>query len=236
MLCDTAPFDNPAVRKAIKYAINRQELVDKVLYGYGKVGNDNPIGSTMKYSTDPQPQHTYDPEKAKAILKEAGIENLKVDFSVPPNAAYPGALDAALLMQESAKAAGIEINVIREPDDGYWSNVWLKKPWSMCYWGGRPTVDTMLSISLAADAPWNDTHFKNARFNELLVQARSELDEAKRTAMYAECQQLVHDEGGQIVLLFNNFVGALNTAVAHGELNADQDSDGGYMVERWWFA
>ena len=56
-------------------------------------------------------------------------------------------------MQESAKAAGIEINVIREPDDGYWSNVWLKKPWSMCYWGGRPTVDTMLSISLAADAP-----------------------------------------------------------------------------------
>jgi peptide/nickel transport system substrate-binding protein len=126
--------------------------------------------------------------------------------------------------------------VIREPDDGYWSNVWLKKPWSMCYWGGRPTVDTMLSISLAADAPWNDTHFKNDRFNELLVQARSELDEAKRATMYAECQQLVHDEGGQVVLMFYNFVGALNTAVAHGELNSDQDSDGGYMVERWWMA
>ena len=74
------------------------------------------------------------------------------------------------------------------------------------------------------------------RFNELLVQARSELDEAKRTAMYAECQQIVHDDGGQIVLMFYNFVGALNTAVAHGELNSDQDSDGGYMVERWWMA
>lgn len=236
MLTDVAPFDNPAVRKAIKYAINRQELVDKVLYGYGKVGNDNPIGSSMKYAIDPLPQHTYDPEKAKAILKEAGIENLKVDFSVPPNAAFAGALDAAALMQESAKAAGIEINVIREPDDGYWSNVWLKKPWSMCYWGGRPTVDTMLSISLAADAPWNDTHFKSARFNELLVQARSELDETKRAAMYAETQQIVHDDGGQIVLMFYNFVGALNTAVAHGEMNSDQDSDGGYMVERWWMA
>ena len=57
----------------------------------------------------------------------------------------------------------------------------------MCYWGGRPTADTMLSISLAADAAWNDTYWKNPRFNELLVAARAETDEAKRAAMYAEC-------------------------------------------------
>ncbi len=236
MLTDAPPFDNNDVRMALKYAINRQELVDKVLYGYGKPGNDNPIGSSMKYAIDPEPKHTYDPDKAKSFLKKAGLENLKVDFSCPPNAAYAGAMDAALLMQSHAKAAGIDINVIREPDDGYWSNVWLKKPWSMCYWGGRPTIDMMLGISLAENAAWNDTHFKHARFNELLVQGRVELDEAKRAAIYAECQQIVHDEGGQMVLMFYNFVGALNTAVAHGELNSDQDHDGGYMYERWWMA
>ena len=236
MLCDLKPFDDVNVRMALKYAINRQELVDKILFGYGKAGNDNMIGTALKYATDPDPKHTYDPDKAKSYLKKAGLDNLKVDLSAPPSAAFPGAVDAALLMQSHAKAAGIDINVVREPDDGYWSNVWLKKAWSMCYWGSRPTVDMMMSTALAADATWNDTHWKNPRFNELLVAARAETDEAKRATMYAECQQLEHDDGGQMVLMFYNFVGALSTAIAHGELNSDQDSDGGYLVERWCMA
>jgi peptide/nickel transport system substrate-binding protein len=139
-------------------------------------------------------------------------------------------------MAEQAKAAGITINVIREPNDSYWDNVWIKKPWCQCYWGGRPTADAFLSISMAADAAWNDTKWKNPRFNELLVAARAETDEAKRQAMYAEMQQIAHDDGGQVVLMFNNYVGALSNKVAHGEFNTDFDHDGGYMYERWWMA
>ena len=235
MHVDQKPFDNVDVRKALKYAINRQDLVDKILFGYGTPGNDNPISSAMKYATNPEPVHSYDPDKAKFHLKQAGMEGLKVDFSVS-DAAFAGAVDAGLLMQDHAKAAGIEINVIREPNDSYWDNVWLKKPWCMCYWGGRPVADMFLSVSLAADAAWNDTHWKNPRFNELLVAARAETDDAKRAAQYAEAQQLVHDDGGQMVLMFNNYVGALNKAVGHNEFNSDFDHDGGYMYERWWMA
>ena len=90
-------------------------------------------------------------------------------------------------MQESAKAAGIEINVIREPDDSYWYNVWLKKPWSMCYWGGRPAVDMFLSISLAADAPGTTRIGRTRASTNFWLQARGETDETKRAAMYAEC-------------------------------------------------
>jgi peptide/nickel transport system substrate-binding protein len=235
MHCDAAPFTDVNVRLAIKHAINRQELVDKILFGYGTVGNDNPISTKMKFAIDPQPAHTYDPDKAKSYLKKAGMENLKVDFSVS-DAAFAGGVDAGLLIQESAKAAGIDINLIREPNDSYWDNVWLKKPWCMCYWGGRPVADMFLSISLAADAVWNDTHWKNARFNELLTAARAETDDTKRAAQYAECQQLVHDDGGQIVLMYNNFVGAMSTKIGHDEMNSDFDDDGGYMWERWWMA
>jgi peptide/nickel transport system substrate-binding protein len=89
---------------------------------------------------------------------------------------------------------------------------------------------------MAADAAWNDTRWKNPRFNELLVAARAETDEAKRQAMYAECQQLAHDDGGQIVLMFNNYVGALSTKIGHGDFNTDFDHDGGFMYERWWMA
>ena len=235
MHCDAKPFDDVNVRLAIKYAINRQELVDKILFGYGTPGNDNPISSKMKFAINPEPVYSYDPDKAKSYLKKAGMENLKVDFSVS-DAAFAGGVDAGLLIQESAKAAGIDINLIREPNDSYWNDVWLKKPWAMCYWGGRPVADMFLSISLAADAAWNDTNWKNPRFNELLVAARAETDDAKRAAQYAECQQLVHDDGGQIVLMYNNYVGALSTKVGHSALNSDFDLDGGYMYERWWMA
>ena len=235
MHCDAKPFDDVNVRQALKWAINRQDLVDKILYGYGSPGNDNPISPSMKYAINPEPVYSYDPEKAKSLLKKAGMENLKVDLSAS-DAAFSGGVDAALLMAEHAKAAGIEINVVREPNDSYWDNVWLKKPWSLCYWGGRPVADMFMSVSLAADAAWNDTNWKNARFNELLLAARPETDEAKRQALYAEAQQLVHDDGGQVVLMFNNYVGALSTKVGHGELNTDFDHDGGYMYARWWMA
>jgi peptide/nickel transport system substrate-binding protein len=234
MMMDQAPFDKLEVRQALKWAINRQELVDKVLFGYGKAGNDNTIAAGMKYHIDPQPAHTYDPEKAKSILKAAGLEGLKVDLSAS-DAAFAGSVDAALLMSESAKAAGITINVIREPNDGYWDNVWLKKAWCHCYWGGRATADMLYTIQMAADAAWNDTHWKHPRFNELLIQARGEIDDAKRAAMYAEMQQLQHDDSGQMNLMFANFVGAMSTKLGHGEFNADNDFDGGYMYDRWWF-
>lgn len=230
-----APFDKLEVRQALKWAIDRKALVEAVLQGYGTAGNDNPIAPSIKYAVNPEPAYSYDPDKAKSLLKKAGLESLKVDLSTS-EAAFAGAVDAALLMQSQAKAAGIDINVVREPDDSYWDNVWMKKPWCMSYWGGRPTCDWMFTTAYEGGAAWNDSFWNNARFNELLSAARSETDDAKRQAMYAECQQLVHDDGGVAVLMFNNFVGAASKSVAHGDLNSNFDDDGGYIFERWWMA
>jgi peptide/nickel transport system substrate-binding protein len=89
---------------------------------------------------------------------------------------------------------------------------------------------------MAADATWNDTHYKDPHFNELLIAARAETDEKKRAAQYAEMQQLIHDDGGQIVLMFSHYVGAMTTKIGHNEFNTDFDDDGGYCWERWWMA
>jgi len=228
------PFDNVDVRQALKWAINRKEIVDKILSGYGAPGNDNPIAPSIKYATNPEPVYNYDPEKAKALLKKAGMENLKVDLSTS-EAAFSGAVDTALLMQSQARAAGIEINVLREPDDSYWDNVWMKKPWCISYWGGRPTCDWMFTTAYEGGAAWNDSYWNNQKFNDLLHTARAETDDAKRQALYAEMQQILHDDGGVIVLMFNNYVSANSKTVAHGDLNSNFDDDGGYMFERWWF-
>lgn len=236
MLTNVAPFDDVNVRKALKHAVNRQELVDKVLLGHGAVGNDHPIGPANQYYAADLEQNSYDPDKAKFYLKEAGMDSLSVDLSAA-NAAFPGAIDAAQLYQNSAKAAGININVVQEPDDGYWSNVWLKKPWCACYWSGRATEDWMFSTAYETGVPWNDTNWENARFQELLLTARAELDSAKRRDMYTEMQMLMSTEGGTVVPMYANYVDAHSTKLANsGQLGNNFQMDGSRLMERWWFA
>ncbi|CAN0135775.1 unnamed protein product, partial [Chrysoparadoxa australica] len=171
MLTNVAPFSDVNVRRALKFAINREEMVNKILLGHGRVGNDTPIGPANQYFAADMEQTSYDPDKAKFYLKEAGMTSLDIDLSAS-NAAFEGAVDAAQLYQASAKAAGININLVQEPADGYWSNVWLKKPFCACYWSGRATEDWMFSSAYEEGVPWNDTQWgreDSERFHDLLI-------------------------------------------------------------------
>ena len=236
MRANVAPFSDNNVRLALKHAINREEMVEKILQGFGVVGNDHPIGPGQRFFAKDLEQRTYDPDKAKHYLKQAGMDSLSVDLSVA-DAAFAGAVDAGALFSESAKVAGINLNIVREPNDGYWSNVWNKKPFCACYWGGRVIEDQMFSTAYAAGAAWNDTAWEHERFNKLLVEARAELDEAKRRAMYAEMQQLVRDEGGTIVPMFASYVFATSEKLALSEqIASNWDLDGERWMERWSFA
>ena len=164
MLMDVAPYDNNDVRLALKYAIDREQIVKTVFRGYGTVGNDHPIASIQRFYAADLPQREYDPEKAKFHLKKAGLENHTFTLHT---STFFNFLDCAVLYQEHAAKAGITIDLVREPADGYWSNIWMKKPWVSCTWGGRATEDLMLSTAYAGDAPWNDSHFQHKRFNTL---------------------------------------------------------------------
>jgi peptide/nickel transport system substrate-binding protein len=231
-----APFNDNNVRRALKYGINRQEMVDKILFGYGEVGNDHPIGRSNRYYAADLEQTSYDPDKAKYYLKQAGLDSLDVALSAA-DAAFSGAVDAAVLYSNSAKEAGITIKPVREPNDGYWSDVWMKKPFCAVYWGGRPTEDWMFTVAYAKGAAWNDTFWDNDRFNALLVEARSELDDDKRRAMYSEMQDLVRTDGGTVIPMFASYVMAHSNKVAHPEtVGANWTLDGFRAIERWWFA
>ncbi len=233
MHCDVAPFNDVNVRLALKYAIDREELVQKILRGHGRVANDHPIAPPNRFFAGDLEQHSFDPDKARYHLKQAGMDSLKVELSAA-DSAFEGAIDCGVLFKESAAKAGIEITVKREPNDGYWSNVWLKKPFCFSYWNGRPTEDWMFTMVYARGAEWNESHWDNERFNHLLVAARSELDENKRRDMYREMQTLVRDDGGSVIPMYNNYVDASTTRVAHGALASNNFLDGWKFVERWW--
>ena len=230
------PFDNVDVRLALKYAIDREELLEKILFGYGTLGNDYPVAPVHQYVANDIEQRRYDPDKAKHHLKKAGLDKLELSLSVS-DFLYAGAVDGAALYKQKAAPTGIELTVEREPSDGYFSNVWMKKPFVATYWGARPTADLALSVAYASDAPWNDSFFKNERFDKILAEARSELNADKRAEMYRELQLILHNEGGSIIPLFANNVFAYSNKIAHPEMmSGNWELDGGRSIDRWWFA
>lgn len=232
MHCDKAPYDNRDLRMAMKLAYDREQMLSQVLRGFGSIGNDTPIAPTNPYFNAELAQRGYDPDKAKFHYKKSGHEGpLRVHTS---DAAFAGAVDAAVLFKENAAKAGMNIEVVREPADGYWSDVWLKVPACYVFWAGRPTPDMIFSTAYATGAPWNEAKWDNARFNELLVKARAELDFDKRKAMYAEMQTLVNEDGGTVVPVFNDWLDAGVTAVKGYVPHPLFDFSGHKAVEKVW--
>jgi peptide/nickel transport system substrate-binding protein len=208
----TDPFVNYDLRMALKLAVDREQLLKQVLHGYGQVGNDFPINSSYALFPKGIEQRRYDPDKAKYHYKRSGYSGPVLLHT--SDAAFAGAEDTAVLYQQQAARAGIKVEVRREPADGYWSDVWNKKPFCVSYWGGRPTQDQMYSVAYKSDAPWNDTRWFRPKFDELLIAARTELDEAKRAEMYRQMALLVRDDGGLILPMFNDFIDARATKLA----------------------
>jgi len=228
-----APFDNNDLRMALKLAINRQEMVDKILGGLGSRGNDFPINAAYPLFDDTIAQREYDAAKAAEFYKKSGHDGSPIVLQVAAGA-FPGAIEAAQLFQQSANAAGIPLEIKREPDDGYWSNVWNVAPFCASYWGGRPVQDQMYSTAYLSTADWNDTKFKDAHFDELLIAARGELDETKRKAMYSEMANILRDTGGLICPMFNDFVEARREEVGGWTPNGNGEvMDGRGLVKCW---
>ncbi|TIP87903.1 MAG: twin-arginine translocation signal domain-containing protein [Mesorhizobium sp.] len=232
MHCNTAPFDNNDLRMALKLAIDREEMLDKILRGYGSLGNDFPINSAYPLFSDDIEQRKYDPDKAKFHYKKSGHDGAVLLRT--SDVAFPGAVDASQLFQQSAAKAGITLEIKREPGDGYWSEVWNKQPFCASYWGGRSTQDQMYSTAYLSTADWNDTRFKRPDFDKMVLAARAELDETKRKAMYRDMAMLVRDEGGLILPMFNQFIDATGAKVAGWVDDPHQELMNGYALAKCW--
>jgi peptide/nickel transport system substrate-binding protein len=203
MRTDTAPYDDPRVRKALRIAADREAIVKLVLgEDGGHVACDNPVWQGDPYHWDGD--CSQDIEGAKKLLAEAGYPD-GIDVDVFTSDVIPTYVTLVEVYQEQVKPAGIRVNLVMTAADGYWDDVWMVEPFFVTGWGQRPAAQ-ILPEAFHSDAAWNESYYKDPDFDALLDQSRAEPDFAKRKAMYVQAQQKLFEEGGAFIPYFRNIV------------------------------
>ncbi|MEA1671989.1 ABC transporter substrate-binding protein [Nitrospirillum sp. BR 11163] len=197
---DASPTRDPDFVLAMKYLFDRG-LIRRTLYrNYATIANDQPIPPGNPYHLADLPQRAYDPDRAAFHLRKAGLAGARLPVYASP--AADGSVDMASMLQEFAAKAGLQLAVNRVPADGYWSTHWMRHPLSFGNTNPRPTADMLFSLFYKSDAPWNESGWRDERFDQLLLAARGERDEALRRQMYCDMQVLVHDHCGVGIPVF----------------------------------
>jgi peptide/nickel transport system substrate-binding protein len=204
MRVDMAPANNPDFVLAMKYLFDREQIRRAVLRGHGVVGNDQPIDPTNRFFHPGLAQRPFDLDRAKFHFQKSGVGGTALPIVCSP--AAPNSIDMAQVMQQSGQRIGLNLELRRVPADGYWSNHWFKHPLGFGAINPRPSADILFTLFFKSDATWNESGWKNPRFDTLLGLARAETDDAKRRAMYAEMQGLVHEHSGIGIPVFQNLL------------------------------
>lgn len=226
------PNENRALQRALKHAVDRDTIVGQVLGGHGSVARDHPIGPANQFFDAGLEPVAHDPERAARILSEAGLNGLSLDLAAS-DVAFPGAVDAALRLQDTARSAGLDLRVKDLSAEDPKSEIWARAGWRVTSSPGRATEDWMFS-SLS---PGPALGAASERFEDLLVTARAEFDSSRRREMYQELQVLFATEGSTVIPAYANHVDACSTALAHAAVTGNTfGMDGMRLAERWWFA
>ena len=227
MRLDAAPFTDVRVRQAMRLLINRPQVVQQALSGHGSVANDIYSPFDPAYAGDEFPQHKYDPEKARSLLKAAGQDGLNVDLQTTD--ADAGMVEEAQIIAQNAHAGGVTINVKNLDGGTFYGDQYLKWPFATDYWGTRNYL-TQVSAGTLKGAAFDESHWfaspQYPRFASLYKQALATVDNKKRAAIIKQMQLLEYTGGGHISAYFTNLVDGHSTKVGglkktRGTLNLD---------------
>jgi peptide/nickel transport system substrate-binding protein len=202
MRTDIPPFDNPELRDAMHYVVDRQEMVDLALSEAGTVSCDTAVmpGDPYQFQGDcPQ-----DIEGAQAKLAEAGYaDGFEVDLYTSDVCADWTALTE--IYQQQAAEAGIDVNITTVSSDGFWTDAWMVQPFVMTCWNARG-ADAALNEIYRSGGAWNESFWNVPEFDALLDAARAEMDFDARRQYYLDAQQMLHEDGGTIIPYFQNLI------------------------------
>jgi peptide/nickel transport system substrate-binding protein len=204
------PFDNPKVREAVNYAINRQEIVDAALFGAGVPGG--PLSPALKsWALDVNQFACYkpDPAKAQALLKEAGVATpVAVTMKVLPRQDIK---DIAQVVQEQLNKAGFKVELINQ-EQGQFIQDWRNSNFDLfaSLNAGQPDPDDYFYRTFRTGGSTNVFKYSDAEIDGLLDQARTQQDQAARKTAYDKVQQKLACSGPAAHLTYGTLFSAMN--------------------------
>ncbi|MDF0601883.1 ABC transporter substrate-binding protein [Psychromarinibacter sp. C21-152] len=197
------PFAEKLVRQAANYAINKSALVNDVLEGTAEVAaGPTPPAFAWAYNEELEP-YPYDPEKARELLDEAGVENPELTFYVTEGGS--GMLDPVAMgtaIQADLEAVGFDVTIetyewntfLGEVNPGLEGKADMAE---MAWMTNDP--DTLPYLALRTDAwpsegGFNSGYYSNPEVDELLEKARVSTSQEERAELYKEMQEIVQED------------------------------------------
>ena len=230
---DKAPFNDPRVRQAIALTLDRQAIIKSLFNSLADIGNDSPFAPVFPSTDTAIPQRAQDIAKAKALLKAAGhgsgFSTVMYANDVQEIPQY------AQIVQQAAKAIGVNITVHAQPSSAYYGKAtfgnsnWLDATMSLVDYGHRGVPNVFLTAPLqtisakTGTGSWNAAHFNNSAYDKLSAQYIAAVDLASQRRVAGQIQALLLNETPIIYGYFYNYLtasaknvsGVYPTAIGH---------------------
>ncbi|MFN2358584.1 MAG: ABC transporter substrate-binding protein [Desulfotignum sp.] len=197
MRTDKEPWTDNRVRQAIKHCQRRDKILKLAYFDEGMTGQDFHVyPNHPEYCLQPTPE--YNPEKARALLKEAGYpDGLKVELNAVSY--WSDVMRFAEILKEDAKPARLDIDIKAMPVSQYWEK-WTEVGLGITPWTHRALGTMVLNLAFGVDAQgqpvaWNETRWVDQEFNHLLNNANGTLDVIRRKEIFCKLEKIQQERG-----------------------------------------
>jgi peptide/nickel transport system substrate-binding protein len=208
MRVDQPPFNDVRVRQAMRMLVDRQQLIDTALDGYGRPASD--VFSPYDPDFDHALHREADIPQAKFLLKQAGHEDLTVTLVTSPIAT--GTVAMATVLAQQARAAGVTIRLQQVPSGTFFGPDYLKWTFAQDFYSYAPYL-AQVTLSMLPSSPWDETHFADPAYIRLYAQANTTTSDALRAQIARDMQQIDFDHGGYIISAFIDTLDAYSTKI-----------------------
>jgi peptide/nickel transport system substrate-binding protein len=198
MRTDMAPFTDKRVRRALSLTLDRKKIVAGLFNGRATVGNDSPFSPLFPSTDASVPQREQNLQEAKQLMEAAGAgKGFAVKLTTEVYLEIP---DYAVLIQNAAKAIGVDIQLNVEQQDAYYGKAvfgqsdWLDSVLGITDYGHRGVPNVFLSAPLLSEGSWNSAHFKHAEYDKLVAQYIASPDLGGQRSTASKIQKLLLEE------------------------------------------
>ena len=199
---DKEPFNNPKVRQAVNYALDKKKIIEVTSYEYGiALGtNMSPKSMSKYYNSATDELYKRDVERAKALLQEAGVDNLEFTISVPSN--YQFHVDTAKEIVSQLKNAGINAKIDQVDWNSWYTDVYKGRNYQATIIGLTPaTLSPREAVArYESSAEDNFMNYKNSEFDYIYNFAIREADEAAKINYYKQLQMLISEDAAAVYI------------------------------------